>query len=99
MSYVSTQAKLYAASKKLGRKKTNYKHKIKTIADCEETTFGGTLILTKEQIPQDTAMRTFISAATQIPLRKTRRQTFGAELMYIIIMTTAQIFQKDFAII
>ena len=56
MSYVSTQAKLYAASKKLGRKKTNYKHKTKTIADCEETTFGGTLILTKEQYEKGMAL-------------------------------------------
>ena len=46
----------------------------------------------------DTVTATFISAVTQTPLLKTPRQTFGAELTFIITLTTARIFQSAFAI-
>lgn len=56
MSYVSTQAKMYVNTKRFGRKKTNHPYKHKTIADCEETTFGGTLFLSKEQYEKGMAL-------------------------------------------
>lgn len=56
MSYISTQAKLNTQTKRFGHKKTNHSCKHKTIADCEETTFGGTLILTKEQYEKGMAL-------------------------------------------
>ena len=55
MSYISTQAKLNTQTKRFGHKK-NVCYKQKTIADCEETTFGGTLILTKEQYEKGMAL-------------------------------------------
>lgn len=55
MSYISTQAKLNTQTKRFGHKK-NVCYKHKTIADCEETTFGGTLILTKEQYEKGMAL-------------------------------------------
>lgn len=56
MSYISTQAKLHTQTKRFGHKKTNHNCKIKTIADCEETTFGGTLFLSKEQYEKGMAL-------------------------------------------
>ena len=56
MSYVSTQAKLYLYTRRFGRKKTYRHSKHKTIADCEETTFGGTLSLSKEQYEKGMAL-------------------------------------------
>lgn len=56
MSYVSTQAKLYLFPRRFGRKKINRCSKHKTIADCEETTFGGTLFLSKEQYEKGMAL-------------------------------------------
>lgn len=55
MSYISTQAKLNTQTKRFGHK-NNCWYKHKTIADCEETTFGGTLILTKEQYEKAMAL-------------------------------------------
>lgn len=56
MSYVSTQAKMYAYPKRFGHKKTYTRVKHKTIVDCEETTFGGTLFLSKEQYEKGMAL-------------------------------------------
>lgn len=56
MSYVSTQAKLHLFPKRFGGKKTYRRPKHKTIADCEETTFGGTLFLSKEQYDKGMAL-------------------------------------------
>lgn len=56
MSYVSSQAKMYGYHKRFGHKKAYTHVKHKTIADCEETTFGGTLILTKEQYDKGMAL-------------------------------------------
>ena len=55
MSYISVQAKLNTHAKKLGNK-TNHNCKHTTIADYKETTFGGTLILTKEQYEKAMAL-------------------------------------------
>ena len=49
MSYTSTKAKLYGEARRFRRKKSCRHSKHKTIEDCEETTFGGTLFLSKEQ--------------------------------------------------
>ena len=56
MSYVSSLAKMYAYPKRFGHKKAYTCAKHKTIADCKETTFGGTLILTKEQYEKGMAL-------------------------------------------
>ena len=56
MSYISTQAKLYVDIRRFGRKKTYRRSKHKTVADCEETTFGGTLSLSKEQYEKGMAL-------------------------------------------
>ena len=56
MSYISTQAKLNTQTKRFGHKKTYTRVKHKTIADCEETTFGGTLFLSKEQYEKAMAL-------------------------------------------
>ena len=56
MSYVSSQAKIYGYPKRFPYKKTYTRVKHRTIADCEETTFRGTLILTKEQYDKAMAL-------------------------------------------
>ena len=56
MSYVSSQAKLHLFPRRFVRKKTYSRSKHKTIADCEETTFGGTLFLSKEQYEKGMAL-------------------------------------------
>ena len=56
MSYVSMQAKMLGYPKRFPHKKTYSRVKHKTVADCEETTFGGTLTLTKEQYEKGMAL-------------------------------------------
>lgn len=56
MSHISMQAKRFVNTKRFGRKKTYRRSKHKTIADCEGTTFGGTLSLSKEQYEKGMAL-------------------------------------------
>ena len=57
MSYISTQAKMFVNTKRFGRKKIYRRSKNKAIADCEGTSFGGTLSpLTKKQYEKGMAL-------------------------------------------
>ena len=56
MSHVSSQAKMYANTKRFGRKKIYRSYKHKTITTSEGTTFGGTLFLSKEQYEKGMAV-------------------------------------------